>query len=254
MNCFALMAMTVFVMPGFLTAPGGATANKDSSVHIVVAVGKKESIKLKSAHGLIPAEFHEIRLNIRELNGKTNPASLFVVYEPNSKLFWWIYQMGHAFEKPASGRIERFLKQTKFFLADKKIIGVYMSGFYQIIVRESGEKSANVNEALGGVIKTVENTLSKKQFTGLFSGKEIGTVAIIGRPFYDPGSLDARGAPLPDIEDIMWDGSHWTITFLSPNKATNIKEPERKDTATITLDSNFAPLSATINGKSVYPK
>lgn len=244
----------LMLMVSFANAQGADPVGKSTSVRVQTIGGKKQVFNLKSAKGSVAAELYEFRLTTTESTGKARPASLFVVFEPQSTSFWWIYQMGHNRERAAPERMARFLKEHKFIFAGDRVVGFHMSGMNQIVVRASSATQKNVDEGVNSATAIIQASLSKKQLELLFSGKEINARQIVGQEFFLSKSLEAVDLRPAELSDATWDGSRWALALLGPNKTRNLKDPNNRDKAVLYLDNDFNVSRAMINGQSVYPK
>lgn len=208
-------------------------AAQSAEIKVLRQTFKQQPISIGiDAGGNAAANLNTIQLAVPTLRGEAITVDVAIVMTSAGGLFWW---EAHRSVNPNS---ETFLDTHKFYVLQEKMVGFSVKGT-NIIVSEQSEHMKTIDDALKSVAPKIQSGADSAD--SLPQGTQ--TVAlwdVLGRGYFMSGSIFTA----PVINDVARKDSHWVLQLQNANN----------DKAIVILGSDYEVTSATINGKSVYPK
>jgi len=196
---------------------------------------------LPSASGPVRAVIRQQDVGIihRPAGTDIEKHTALIVVVPSKRMYW----LGRSSEPQL---FDKTSIERKFFIIDNKIVGVAPNrgDILNFYISDDPVASDNDDRAARLALRKRYNESMHRWFD--ITAKTLRMEDILGQfPF--TRRPDPRGEPAPQITNIAVNKDNaFTITFRGGK--------DDKVEAVITFDESFKPLSATLNGKQVYPK
>jgi hypothetical protein len=243
-NLIGFLAVNAAVLCAFLTTSFGQGHDMDRAIPVLETrsdVTAPVAMMIPSANGPVRAVIRKQDVRIKrgsEGDAQAEMHTALVVLVPSIKVYWLGRSSEHQpFEK---GDIER-----KFFVINSKIIGV-APGWGDVLTFYSSDDpmlSDNEDQAARLALQKRYKEATHRWLD--IDGKSIRMEDLLGQfPF--TRKPDPRGEPAPRITNIVVNKDNSFVVTLRGGK-------EGKVEAVIAFNAAFTPLSATLNGKQVYP-
>lgn len=180
------------------------------------------SIQVHSPRGPLTAETAECSLMV----AWDSFCEVVVVYEPNTRLFWWSYERVK-FGAP-TGIFQRLRDSTVLYLASGKLVSFAIVPSSGLAVRESTEHAKSLHAALDRAVKSVQESRDVIDRGGLSSGFTVVDLSSLGLEFLmPPGS--AATTDLPRIVSVAFASGRWEV----------VMEGQSRDQVIVTLDESY---------------
>jgi hypothetical protein len=210
-----------------------ATAAAIPTIKDAGEISSPQIVELPSDNGPIEAKIYKRKftLMINAKNSEHRIAALVIV--PSREIFWLGYDH-------RGGNDYR-----QFFVISDQIVGVstWDNDVLNIYVSAERVPDGNVADIPEKIFRSRFGAVASKDFdawrTPFRMESVLGDWPFTHRP-------SAQGEPAPRITKISVDPGKFTLTFGGGEKSAV--------EATITFGSDFRPISATLEGKQVYPK
>jgi hypothetical protein len=213
----------ILVCLALLTASEALLA---ASVKVVSGQGRTKQMQALKDGKPIVVEMQTIRISVGFPNGKQTDAYLFMLREPQSRLYWWTYQgiaAGGASSEPSLDYV--------LYFTDNKAGGFNFST-PRLLIREIQGQKPDFAAIQQAAIAEVERNAQAIQDGSMQWVREVN-LSSVGRDFlYLQGS--ASFFPQPKVTAVSHANGRWEVTLEGPNH----------DFAYITLDDQYTLINA----------
>lgn len=184
------------------------------AMQIVERTSRSTSLKVRKGGGYTRANFRQLGLTITDPSGKTVPAEVVMLHDPETGLFWWCYRIVESGADPHS--VQGVVQDSILYITDDKIVG-FLYSTPNLWVRESTEHFASIEAGEASVLAELKNR-SKQVEEGTSSWfVPINVARLLGPEFLHlKGS--ASPVPEPKLQQVTRKEGHWRLTLKGPNK------------------------------------
>lgn len=220
------------------------------SLEVATVGSAKQTIQIRKDGGFVQVELRTIKLKMLFSSKKSSNALVFVLYEPESGLFWREFQRGH-YDTAADEQVgvSQFLKEYRFYLLYDKIIGFLSAGGDMFVLEYAG-RQPSLDEAVRIAIAGIKPNL--KPYGSPFQDTKIIYLRdIVGSDFcYE--EMSAVSTKTPHLIDVDRQKPQWIINLEGPNENKALGDSV-KDKAKVILSDDYTVQEAFVNGKKVFP-
>jgi hypothetical protein len=216
-------------------APQAASENQSVEARILRQTERQQAFVLTGDMGNSGAVLYTVQIQSPAPTGKMMTIDVAVVLAAGSDILWWHAQT----DGPSTGdRLQAFVDTNRLYLTNERVAGFSVKAT-ALSISVQGDHAKTFDEALALVLPKIQATPNETEWLPQ-TAQTVNLWNTLGQSFFGSGSKFIA----PTIQTATHASSLWTIGLQSASK----------DKATVVLTDDFDLNSATINGKSVYPK
>lgn len=202
-----------------------------SNTQTIESIVQSETKQINMGVKNVQVTLQQTRIKIQHSSSRTDTADLFLIYEPQSRLFWWQYQM--IYPNSPTSTIEGSLSDLALYINGGKIVAFTLSSGH-VWVRESTERCSNIAEGQERALAIVARKKREIETGEIEWFRGISIAKAVGLDFFRLKNT-ASPYPEPKIKEVSIKEGMWRLLLEGPNK----------DSAEILLGPNYSLISAT---------
>jgi hypothetical protein len=204
-------------------------------ISILRQTEKTESVSIGSDGGTIQIRADAVQVDFPSGN-KTITAQLLMAMAPSGGVLWWNYEPSTS--NSSSDPFQEFASY-KLYATSTKLLAFQPRGS-SIIISEGSARYSAFADALTGVLPTIQKNIGTTNSAPVLPTRSVDLWKVLGQGFFMSSASQMSAAT---ISGIVRKNSQWIISLQGQNNST----------ASVTLASDYKMVSATLNGKAVYP-
>lgn len=147
-------------------------------------------------------------------SGKAGQVDLVMLYDPESRLFWWQYRTIDPGQPPAAGD-EPLAGSVVYVTGDKLVVFNFSVPF--VWVRESSERYPSLAEGRAGAQAALRKMSGQIERGGDELFRTINVGKAVGSDFLHLAG-DASSSPEPKLREVSRKDGRWHLILDGPNK------------------------------------
>jgi hypothetical protein len=190
-------------------------ASVKSGVQIMDGTVQSKSVQLLIDGKPVQVELRKARVAIRFPSGNTGQADVTMLYEPQSRLFWWDYYQVPRLDQPSTD-IAELLAKSRFFVTQDSIDRFAFSR-PTLRIRQCSEHYSNLDEGQAKTLTEINNNAGEIEKGRWNWFREINLAKALG---FDFMHLKGSASPFPEpkLREVTRRDGEWHLTFDGPNK------------------------------------